>query len=1644
MTTTEWYATCKDCGKEFGYSDSSYRHDVQRGLSRPERCAEHRRQHSNEIASLGLSHFNLTPIKPIPPAGLSGGSLGKLIRAERIHKPREIKSSFEFDRFGINDSHIREYFEIMQNHQITVVVAPTGAGKSTFLPYRLMVPPSPFPKDLWTRNGQIVITQPRIQATRNIPAFIARDLHGSSLGAGYDIGFRHSGSPATDRNNKLVFLTDGTLINMIVKNEIGRLSVIMIDEAHERSLNIDLILGLLKKELPKYPHLKLIIASATIDTRKFLTYYGAPEAVNPDSDDFKYKDKDQNELYRNSEIEKLLSSPNVNSPVGFYGFPGKRKHPVSARFRLSDPIPDNAFAGRMPDELAKKVLEILVAMETGDNPDLTTMEIKEEYDDQDGNPKEKDKVIDVKGDILGFLHGEKPILEAVEKIQAGIEEDNRLRGKADVLPLYTKLPQRQQDLALKPKKNKNRYRVVISTNVAETSLTVEGIVHVVDSGLINEAQWDPETRTSFVLPKPHSRAGCRQRWGRAGRVQPGIAHCLYTENQFENFIPYTDPEIVRAPIDQIVLTALSAGVNKFDEFEWIEPPPPEELTRAPDYLKSIGALDEDGDITNHGLELRFFPAEIDIANLMILADRFGCVVEMATLLPMLDLGGYTKLLQWDRGWDAPTKRAVNQIHQGLIQPCQDDVEFYLKIWELWEGSSFGRKTERERKAWAEHFFVNHEILKKNITKEREALISSLSGHKKDKKNRPINFRLLNRLRIVMTYGLSSHIYQLVNKDEVEQNNLAEPIYKPFFADSNLHPEMYNLHKDAQVKIDPTSVCFGRTIPEYFLCGKRRRNRVRKSPLSEPENIISASFITLINPDWFDIIDGTSFSVARLIAAESKNPHAASNYKNLVNRIFVDQFFPIKATYLCRQETIGHDLLLEEQVPISSPLQFHATRSNEDIEALDLVEELEKEGELSVSKKSDFVDGIMVVTDPEQDEEAEEIPIWAYLLDDDDELGSNKRRKTRSLLSTTLEPRGHVWSLNNQNKSKEPFEALVIGYEFDQEKPRLIFDIPIKPDPFDTFCEIKKVGQNIDVKILKVEKYINDWLTYAILKEVDTGLEIVMDPYDASLSARSYAVEMLNNHIGTTIPVIVEMIQQENRQVRVSRLKFSEHQSSLFMGKETEKIVDATIMDVQNNGINVWLDPDFKELMPIGAFVHINGLPNRPKEISVSQRCKVKIKAFDGERPYYRKIDQIPEDVISKIQNENIGNNLIWSEESSSLGVKGKIGYEQRRKLLDLHHHPDYQRVINILYRRSNGFRADVLDIWGIEILEKQLESQNSVPVRVVRIEKNGAEVETEFGVREWIPRKRITRDENDSLEDILTIEEELPMYVSRINKEKGYIVSNLFKPEDNPYLQFKVGESVTGTVADFYKDGEAVFVTLMADLDGFLRLRDISPEKIENATDVLTVGDPVFVKITGIDVENERLQLTMWAFYEQAFQIDTTDIGKLKGRHGTSIKSIESNSKTIINIQDDGFGTISGDSEISINDAIQAIELKLRKSIILPPESAETELVPSEKSYEFLDSIFRPSESFSAPNKAEKFSRNLSFSSSQQELLTKPSGSELDFFFNSQQSALERIENQTGVKIEIDTVKSNISIVSYSPVALQIAEDHIRSLLIRM
>jgi len=1103
--------------------------------------------HSREITTLGLSHFELTPILPIPPTGLQAGRLGGLVRPPRIHEARDREPTFDLNKFGIKDSHIREYFELMQKKQVTVVVGPTGAGKSTFLPYRLMIPPEPFPGDLFTRNGQIIITQPRIQATRNIPLFVARDLHGSNLGAGFDVGFRHSGSPSTDWRNKMVYMTDGTLINMIVRNELGRLSVIMIDEAHERSLNIDLILGLFRTQLPRYPKLKLIIASATINAGMFLEYYGGPKGIDPDK--FASDTGEGFLSYNNQQIATALK----DSSVGFYGFPGKREHPVETRFREEDALPEEQWSGRMPDEMAKKVLQILRDIQSG---------------------KEQ-----ARGDILGFLHGEAPIERAVELIRAGVEDDTTLAGQVDILPLYTKLPQKQQDAALLPKKNKERLRVVISTNVAETSLTVDGIVHVVESGLINESQWDSKTQTSFVIPKIHSQAGCKQRWGRGGRIQPGVAHCLYTKEQFDRFPKYTEPEIMRAPLDQIVLTAKSAGIDDVRTFEWIQRPSQEELDRAPRFLQQIGAIDAQGDLTDHGLELRGFGEEVDIANLMILADRFGCAVEMATILPMRNLRGYTKLLLWDKGWDAHTKRSVHKIHQGLLGPCIDDIEFSLKIWQAWEGITFGRTTKAEREKWSGRYFVNHHVFRDQIASERENLLSALSGHKKEQVYRPINFDLLTRLRILMTYGLPNQIYLLAVKQQATMELDQAPVYKPYIPNPGSNPELELLHSDAVVEISPESICSNRAM-EAFVCGQRQRIRRRMSPLSEPLTIIAASFLTLIKPEWLRYINQPLINLARLIAIETRYQTGGLITTTTQARLFIDQSYPVGATFRCQSNGQQNDVQIGPLVMPAPPIQ--SRRSNEDIDTPVDIEYLEAEKAIQTTGVSE--EDQKFIVDVQEDIEGTS-QLTDMLEESIDDEQDKKQSPEQALKQTQAVFGGRIGHAQGSKVTGNDFSAFVTGYDFSEPgTPVILFEIPDEPTPFDKFCNTRKVGDSISAKVSSVEQYVNDRLTYLVVREEKSGLEMIMDPYDASISGRNFAVEIL--HPGDQIEATVEDIDLKARRVRVTRLKQAEAESIRFLGRGDEKILDAVIVEVRDNGLYVWLNPESSGTgIPISAFLY---------------------------------------------------------------------------------------------------------------------------------------------------------------------------------------------------------------------------------------------------------------------------------------------------------------------------------------------------------------------------------------------------------------------------------------------------------------------------
>lgn len=1419
----EWFAICKDCGSKYGYSHESYQLSLRRGQSRPERCPACRKLHSREIASLGLSHYDLVPVNNVPIEGLEPGRLGGLSRLERVHEYVKNDVDYNFDNFGIQEKHICDFFDIMLTKQVSVIVAPTGAGKSTLLPFRLLVPPTCYPSDLFTRNGQIIITQPRIQATRNIPLFVAKELYGSSLGAGFDIGFRHSGASYTDWRNKLVFMTDGTLINMIVRNELDNLSVIMIDEAHERSLNIDLILGLLKNQLHRYPKLKIIISSATINAGMFLEYYGGPAGFDPD--EYRKKSDDGSIDYDNEVIAKLLK----DSPVGFFGFPGKRQYPVETRFRLKNIIPLEQFSGRMPEELAKKALKILTKIVHGQ---------------------------EVRGDILGFLQGEDPINRAVEIIRAGIESNHKLAGKAIVLPLYTKLPQKQQDLALLPKSEGDVLRVVVSTNVAETSLTVHGIVHVIDSGLINESQWDPKTQTSIVVSTIHSQAGCKQRWGRGGRVQPGIAHCLYSKKQFETFPKYTTPGILRSPLEKIVLTAKAAGVNDITTFDWIQRPAQEELERAPVYLTKIGAIDEDGDLTEHGFELRNFDEKPDIANLMILADKFGCAIEMATLLPMYKIGTYKRFLRWNRGWDATTKRAVHKIHQGLIFPCIDDLELSLKLWHAWESAG----DNDQRREWSAHHFVDHSLFEEIIAIERDNLLASLSVHRKDEAARFVDFNLLDRLRLLFVYGLPNQVY-FSNSNQDPNQPLEHPMsFQPYYPEGQSNIELEALHQDASIEIDPDSIC-SRMPMKAFVCGKRKKGIRRLSPLVEPQTIITASFIVRINKDWLQFVNISLMDLAREISIATKDAEGKFSQLKVSNSIMIDQLYPIGSSYLCEIREDKTHLLYRTK----DPSKILPNVINEDMTILTDDDEEQDFDENLFSTCMDIGEQIFIVENPEDID----LDVVNHEIEEED-LANDKPVKTKNSnlltdefnesLNESIHQFADVVVLNPPEFADETkIEAVIKGYEFSQiRKPKILLEIPPDPEPFKQFAEKYKVGDTVKARVVGVEKYLKDRFSYLVLSEVDTQFEFTLDPFDASFCSCNFVIDLLKPD--SIIDVTIDQIDYQSNTVRVNRLKQAEEALLKFVGKGLNNCVEAQIVEVRDYGLYVWLNPnDVPGTVPLASFVHIGLLPNRPDEMCLGKSCTVNLLDKNFKQVYKHKFPRLSEELVEALGKFQWDKDLTFDRDSLLLNVKSRMSYYQRTQLLALSSDPQYQKAINRLFRNSNEISAKVIDFIGLKNLESVQGSNPQDGWQVIGVSEKSVKVQSPDGYIGVVKKRKATQNQNQKLTELYKKGDTVPVSVQSVDWDKGVAELSLINPANDPLKKLLVGGILEGEVINVLSEGAFIGAEiLLADgVVGRVHLTKLAWWTVDNPSSVLSVGQTVRAKIISIDYIARRVNLSL-------------------------------------------------------------------------------------------------------------------------------------------------------------------------------------------
>ncbi|XP_044529695.1 pre-mRNA-splicing factor ATP-dependent RNA helicase DHX16 [Gracilinanus agilis] len=474
--------------------------------------------------------------EPSAPSPSSGDQQKESIRAVRHSLP-----VFPFRN---------DLLDAIANHQVLIIEGETGSGKTTQIPQYLF-------EEGYTQKGmKIACTQPRRVAAMSVAARVAREM-GVKLGneVGYSIRFED----CTSERTVLRYMTDGMLLREFLSEpDLGSYSVVMVDEAHERTLHTDILFGLIKDVARFRPELKVLVASATLDTARFSAFFD-------------------------------------DAPV--FRIPGRR-------------FPVDIFYTKAPEA---DYLEACV---------VSVLQIH---------------VTQPPGDILVFLTGQEEIEAACEMLQ---DRCRRLGSKIRellVLPIYANLPSDMQARIFQPTPPGAR-KVVVATNIAETSLTIEGIIYVLDPGFCKQKSYNPRTGMESLTVTPCSKASANQRAGRAGRVAAGKCFRLYTAWAYQHELEETTvPEIQRTSLGNVVLLLKSLGIHDLMHFDFLDPPPYETLLLALEQLYALGALNHLGELTTPGRKMAELPVDPMLSKMILASEKYGCSEEILTVAAMLSV-----------------------------------------------------------------------------------------------------------------------------------------------------------------------------------------------------------------------------------------------------------------------------------------------------------------------------------------------------------------------------------------------------------------------------------------------------------------------------------------------------------------------------------------------------------------------------------------------------------------------------------------------------------------------------------------------------------------------------------------------------------------------------------------------------------------------------------------------------------------------------------------------------------------------------------------------------------------------------------------------------------------------------------------------
>ena len=629
------------------------------------------------IENIDDSEGSITSSNPESP---SNGGVG--IKKRKIEE--KVKSLYEqqLEKIQLDRQTLPVYqykddlLAAIRDNQILIIQGETGSGKTTQIPQYL--------REIgYTKNGKkIGITQPRRVAAMSVAARVAYEMN---VKCGHDVGYSIRFEDCTSHQTQIKYMTDGIFLReLLTEPDLNSYSVIMIDEAHERTLYTDVIFGLIK-DLAKYrKDIKILISSATLESEKFKDYFdGAP----------------------------------------IFTIPGRR-YPVDIYY-TKEPEADYIEAS------------VVTALQIH----LTQP---------------------IKGDILIFLTGQEEIETAREMIYT---RTKGLKGKIPnyvVLPIYSSLPSEEQAKIFLPSGEHER-KIIIATNIAETSITIDGIVYVIDCGFSKQLSFNPRTGLETLAVAPISKASAKQRAGRAGRVGPGKCFRLYTAWSYQHELDSENiPEIQRTNLGSVVLLLKSLGIDDLLHFDFIDPPPNEILIRGLEQLYALGALNNEGELTKLGRKMAEFPLDPCLSKTIISSVKYQCLDQILTICSILSVGSNIFYINKDN------QAQSDKVRQHFFNYGGDHFTL-LSVFNEWKETEYSG-------AWCRDNFIHFKSLRKarDIKEQLVCLCEKVEINGEDESLSVENENTSENIRKAITSGFfynSAHlskdgVYRTVKNNHV--------------------------------------------------------------------------------------------------------------------------------------------------------------------------------------------------------------------------------------------------------------------------------------------------------------------------------------------------------------------------------------------------------------------------------------------------------------------------------------------------------------------------------------------------------------------------------------------------------------------------------------------------------------------------------------------------------------------------------------------------------------------------------------------------------------------------------------------------------------------------------------------------------------